>query len=145
MTATRFATVLIALTPAIANAICGQSLPAPDVRNTTVSMIVTIKSAEMVDSVSSLRDRRPYRINYTFDVTERFRGDPAAVTGLYSIELYHDPKARPWTMAESATYSPGDSVLVLADSAGEVQLGFCGPSGHVDWSRNKVKLLRKGL
>ena len=140
----RVVPLFLALAPSLASAICVESVPARDIKTYPVVLVATITSATLRGPISDLKSRRPYRVDYTFEVIETYKGKKSDVTSLFSIELYHDPKERHWVMAESVDFVPGDTVLIVAEQPGEVQLAFCGPATRVDLATKDLKDLRSG-
>ena len=121
--------VLLLFAPSAAHAICVYTPVERQVESAHVAFIATLVSGEVQGSLRSLNNGQKYRINYSFLVRERIKGDPAQVKGLYVLGTYYDPRAkRQIEAAEEVRLVPGDTVLVIADGESHVQISFCSPS-----------------
>lgn len=90
--------------------------------------VATVTTASIQED-SLLKNGEPYRIIYSFVVRESLKGDSSRITSLYTMRVYDDPSdSVSWSQAEETRLVPGDNVLVLAGSAGDVQVGYCTPS-----------------
>lgn len=109
------------------------------VAQSNIAFVATITSSNLSVPLDSLKNGEWYRIDYSFTVRQRLKGNPALVTGLFNEGLYHDPNAevRISNSAETAVI-PGYNVLVLADKKGDVELSFCGSTAP--WSLNTRQL-----
>ena len=96
---------------------------------TQVVFIATLTKAVVSEPTKALKNGEIYRVNYSFVVRERLKGDPASVTSIFTRNLYHDPSAAiSVSEAEDVRLVPGDNVLVLANGEHDVQVGFCTPT-----------------
>jgi len=111
-----------------------------------IVFVATLTEARVVTPIADLRNGESYRINYTFVVRERLKGDPSKVTSIYNFNLYHDPKSSVTAdAAEELRLLPGDNILVLTDQGGEVHVGFCSPSRPWDSDTKELQSLRAHL
>ena len=124
-------TISIALLSAPAAAVCLVEDFDEQLRTADTVFVASITDAR-IEQPTLLRDQKPYRINYSFVVRERLKGDPTKTNRLYVVRLYDDPTdSVDWDSPEEVRLSPGDNVLVVANGSTEVQLDFCTPTQSI--------------
>ena len=129
-----------------AEAICAGEPLSQQLRMAKYAFVATVTTARIVTPPALLRNGEDYRVGYTFDVLSRIKGDPTKVTALYSLNVFSDPKATThFDVAEDVRLLPGDTVLVVADRPGEIQIGFCTASRVWDPQSRELEALRRRL
>jgi hypothetical protein len=111
-----------------------------DKANTVFIAVVT--SASSAESFDSLENGADYRVNYTFDVKERVKGDPSKVPSLFTINTYRVFDADIDYQGAETRLLPGDHVLVVASSPGPAQVAACTPSQPWNPSPDQLRALR---
>jgi hypothetical protein len=105
--------------------------------------IATITSATLDTSLYGLKGNALFKVRYTFVVVKRIKGDPTIVSSLTTSGSFIDPASTHLDgPAEQDRFMPGDSVLVVADTPGDVQLSsnYCRLSRP--WDINTYHLTR---
>jgi len=87
--------------------------------------IATITSISDLPPDASLVVGDTYRLSYRYIVREVFRGDPRLVTAIYTNHLYNAYDAKDFHHMSLVKLVPGDNVLVVARTPGDVQIGDC--------------------
>ena len=127
------ATILLLLLSGLAGATCVVTPLQEQLHSADSVFVATLTDATIAESPDSLKDRGLYHINYSFVVRERLKGDPTLTRSIYVHGRYDDSgDGRTMHWAEQTRLVPGESVLVLASGAGDVQVGLCSPSRKLD-------------
>ena len=135
--------ILLCVIPSISNAICIYEPLEERLDNAKIVFIATLVSGTVSGPIDKLKNGEPYRVNYTFVVRDRIKGDPSLVTQIYGMATYHDPFSDIyWDPAEELILTPGDNVLVITQEAGYVSVTYCGPSKKWNESSEKLKAYR---
>ena len=124
------ATAVLVLSPVISHATCiyDKSL-AEQLDTAQVVFIATLSNGEVSEPVRLLKNGESYRVDYSFIVRERMKGDPSSVTSIFTRNLYHNPSAAiSVSEGEDVRLIPGDNVLVLSNGEHDVQVGICTPT-----------------
>src|SRR5688572_28560652 len=104
--------------------------------------IAVVTSAINAESFDSLENGANYRVNYTFDIKERVKGDPSKVPSLFTINTYRAFDADIDYQGDETRLLPGDHVLVVASSPGPAQVAACTPSRPWNPSPDQLRALR---
>jgi hypothetical protein len=97
-------------------------------QDAAVAFIATVTSARTSASFASLHAGDEYRVSYTFEVRKHLKGDPSAVTSLFTRNIYQAHNSNLSFSGDETRLLPGDNVLVIASVPGAVQVASCTPS-----------------
>ncbi len=143
MTRAFFLVVLLGIVPRTSIAVCLVEPFSQQFQAADTVFIATLVDSKISGSVDELQNGKDYRVNFTFSMRERIKGDPALITSLYTVNMYHDPGAYvSWDSAEELRLVPGDNVLVLASGAGDVQVSQCSASRRWDSDTKELQEFR---
>jgi hypothetical protein len=148
-----FAALLLTL-PSTGSAICGRDSDFSREKLITQAkyvFVATITEARVKPDPEEERRRAKkgrdiawYTVQYKFEVAVPIKGDPAAVSFLTTAGVWNDPKVpRFRSFAEQSKFVPGDSILVISDSPGEVpisEISECTDS--MKWNKEAYDLLK---
>jgi hypothetical protein len=126
--------LLVALC-APAHAICTRPIDYSEVetiRAASTVFVATITSVrlgsdyQVVKGDAKRQRARPwYTVEYLYEVSIRFKGDPASVPFLSTAGVYNDPKLDSnRTYGEQSRFVPGDNILVVTSEAGPVAISW---------------------
>lgn len=104
---------------------CIYDLSKSPYEGTNTVFIATITGVSDLPPDASLVAGDTYRLSYRYVVREIFRGDPNAVTAIYTNHLYNAYDAVVVHHMSLVQLVPGDNVLVVARMPGDVQIGDC--------------------
>jgi hypothetical protein len=121
--------------PATASAICIRPADysrAKAIASAKIVFVATITEARVKPDpeeerrrAAKTRDLPWYTVQYKFDVAIPIKGDPADVPFLVTSGVWSDPKSgRYRSFAEQSRFVPGDSILVITDTPGEVAISW---------------------
>ena len=113
-----------------------------EVREANTVFVATVTGAASSKHVARLKNGSDYRVNYTFTVREQIKGNPANVTSLFTINMYHAYDSDIDIQGDETRLLPGDNVLIMASSPGEIQVASCTPSRRWTPTPALLKLLR---
>lgn len=140
---------LMAMLLASAPAAAWQCPPKPPMKETydaaSTVFLAVLTSAGSMQDLRSLPSGETYRVDYTFEVLERFKGDPSTVPVIFASNTFWDPRSDLHILVPSFDFAPGNIVLVIAPTAGPVEVGHCtlseriGSPDHLE----EVRSLRK--
>ena len=118
--------LVLLLTSQIARAnTCIEDLSRSSYEGTNTVFIATITGVSDLPPDASLVAGDTYRLSYRYIVREIFRGDPNAVTAIYTNYLYNAYDAEVVYHMRLVQLVPGDNVLVVAKTPGDAQIGNC--------------------
>ena len=122
------------------------------IRTANTVFVATITSARLGPDYQLLkgdskRERaRPwYTVEYLYEVSILFKGDPASVPFLTTAGVYNDPKGGSNKIyGEQSRFVPGDNILVVASESGPVAISWlrdCTDSWP--WDKSSRDLVKK--
>ena len=147
-------TVLLLIVPGTSAAICVRLtdyMIEDETKDAAIVFVGTITEARIArgsDGLPAVVRRGSkwayYTVQYRFEVAIPIKGDPAQVTFLTTAGLWKDPKEMKFSaQSEQAKFVPGDSVLVITKSPGEVPISEIGCTPSMPWGPEARELLRK--
>ena len=147
-------TALLLIVPGTSAAICVRSTDytiEDETKNAAIVFVATITEARIArgsDGLPAVVRRGSkwayYTVQYKFEVAIPIKGDPTQVPFLTTAGLWKDPKEMKFSVqSEQAKFVPGDSVLVITKSTGEVPISEIGCTPSMPWGPEARELLRK--
>ena len=133
--------LLTASAPSAAT-ICGSPSLDDQLRDAKVVFVASVAGALSSDAFGPLKNGDNYRVNYSYLVRERIKGDPALVTSLFTINTYHAYDADIDFQGDETRLLPGDNVLVVTSERGDVQIASCTASRQWRPSQEQLSKLR---
>ena len=137
------ALTLFFLAPLDASATVCQIVPLDmRLREAPIVFVATVTTATNSHSFASAKNGEEYRVRYRFEIREHIKGDPSLIPALYTTNIYHAYDSDISIDGPETRLLPGDNVLVIADSPGEVQVASCSPSRVWKPSADESKVVR---
>ena len=112
------------------------------IREANVAFVATVVSASSATPIDNLSNGEDYRVDYSYIVRQTIKGDPRLVTTLYTNNTYQAYETDIEIHTRETRLLPGDNILVIASSAGAVQVAACTPSRS--WEPGMLDLLGIG-
>ena len=136
------ALILFVLAPLAASATVCQIVPLEvQLKDAPIVFVATVTTATNPHSFVSAKNGEDYRVRYKFEIREHIKGDPSLVPALYTTNIYHAYESDISIDGPETRLLPGDNVLVIADSPGEIQVARCSPSRVWKPTVDEIKLL----
>jgi hypothetical protein len=111
-------------------------------REANTVFVATVTSATSPQFFARLENGTDYRVNYSYAVRERVKGNPGVVKSLFTVNIYHAYDSDLDIQGAETRLLPGDNILVMASSPGEVQVAACTPSRLWSPTPELLRLLR---
>lgn len=133
---------ILLFSPSAAATVCTYVPVQEQAHEASTVFIAVVTSARGAESFDSLQNGENYRVNYTFDVKERVKGDPSTVPSLFTINTYRAFDSDVDYQSDETRLLPGDYVLVIASSPGPAQVAACTPSRPWNPAPDQLRSLR---
>ncbi|GGZ72256.1 hypothetical protein GCM10008101_28270 [Lysobacter xinjiangensis] len=142
-------TVLVALSPLPAYAVCAVEPLGPELRAADVVYVGTVVRSELtapLPSSAAAEQPRQRRIGLRHTVQPEIilKGDPATAPAVFSAWKYNPPKSRQTVIiSELSAVLPGDTLLVVAHHGQPTYFGLC--SATREWNAESAGVVRAVL
>ena len=133
--------LLTAPIPAAAT-ICATPPLDEQLREAKVVFVAVIAGALSSEALGPLKNGDNYRVNYSFLVRERIKGESVLVTSLFTINTYRAYDTDIEFQGAETRLLPGDNVLVATSERGDVQIASCSASRPWHPSHEQLSKLR---